>query len=719
MIYGNLEGSVCITRLNPLDPNIPPRDKFFKYPEELDELVAYCNRWSHEDTFCTPHLNDGNGRRKTNMTAGQVAFGDADSFKPSMLELEPSIIVRTSPEKSHVYWLIEDSTDPLELETLSHAVSLAHPKDSTGYDVGWATNKLLRVPGTTNNKYGEPYEVNYEVTGLVYTVEEFKAVYDTPDRLELEEFERSDIPEREEAMEAIQWTVQLQELLTESYAANQGYSRYVVLHKAIQELFRCGATNEQAFAILQNHSLNKWAEDNISDADQRLWDDIIRARAKSELENSDVLSDLDADLLPEQPEARYDLLREGEHELLKPTFIDLFADWSGAKTKTARVYQEAAAFGVLSTVFSELAHLPMNFGPEYLNMWFIIAGRSTIDRKSTVMRHMMQVLDYISDDDYEYDLGGNFTTEGIAKATLNKSNRSGIIVRDEFQGLLQELEKNYMSGAKGQLTMMYDGNIPGRLRASEDTTRKAKVKFALSFYGLGIANQITDLLTEEDFYSGFLTRFIWVTPPRDYIPPEVTDGFELQDMSKSKHDDKFIDLAETVRSARTYFELWYDGHDSPTLPIEVAPEAHERMRMQLEDISSIAKRLGKEQFISSGQRLSHSTYKAAACLAMIECRDRVELRDVLAAINYSSSWFSNMINMSEKISSSDWERQLENVTKFLEKRGKKMTKGALYREFRAQYKPRDFHEVLEALQSSGYIRLTSEVGRHMVEYLGA
>lgn len=714
LLYSDLEGHVCVTRKG-YDGNLTT-DKFFEWPSQKEGLVSYCTRWQHEDVFCTPHLTDGKGRRKANMVAGRMAFGDADTFNPAELLVEPTIVVHTSEDKTHVYWLIEDTTDPLELERLSHAVSVAHPKDTTGYDTGWATNKLLRVPGTSNNKYeGVPYELHYEVSGVAHTVESFSEHYKLPEKVEAVSLEMADIPSKEEAMESLNWTLQLQEILQGTYFANEGYSRYKVLHLAIHEMFRAGATNEQVFAILENHTLNKWAEDGISKAGERLWDDIVRARVQSQLSNSDLLGELDSDLLPELPQTAFDFLSEEEHASLKPTFIDKFVHWSASKTRTARCFQEAAAFGLLSTVLSELGHIPMDFGPERLNMWFIVGGRSTIDRKSTVKRHMLSVLGALSDDeDYQYNLGSDFTVQGLSDVLLDRPNRSGIVYIDEFQGFLEETSKNYMSGTKSTLTDMFDGTIRGKLRSTATKKQRNEVQFSLSVYALGIANQIAGKLTEEDFYSGFLTRFLWVMPPSDYTPPSITEGYDLAPREKRKEDTEFQELVQILRQARTYFEQFTDGLDAPTEPMDVSEEAHQRMRQHLSDIEKAAKRVGKEQIMSAGQRLNHATYKAAALLAMVECREKIELQDVLTAISYSNAWFSNLITMSNSISSTEWNRQLDEIHELLDKRGGEMQYGALFREFKAQYKPRDFKEMLTALEESGYIKLKNEAGRSIV-----
>lgn len=87
---------------------------------------------------------------------------------------------------------------------------------------------------------------------------------------------------------------------------------------------------------------------------------------------------------------------------------------------------------------------------------------------------------------------------------------------------------------------------------------------------------------------------------------------------------------------------------------------------------------------------------------------------MVSAIRYANDWFSNLITMANSISSTVWNRQLNEIADLLEKRGGDMQYGALYREFKAKYKPKDFKDMLEALQDSGYIKLRSEAGRSFV-----
>src|SRR5690606_35314768 len=60
------------------------------------------------------------------------------------------------------------------------------------------------------------------------------------------------------------------------------------------------------------------------------------------------------------------------------------------------------------------------------------------------------------------------------------------------------------------LTEAYDGYVQGVLRKTGDTKRTRKTKTSLSFYGMGIVTQVAEVLTDDDFYSGFLPRAVIV-----------------------------------------------------------------------------------------------------------------------------------------------------------------------------------------------------------------
>lgn len=709
-------GLVCASRTD--QEGKPVRDKFFKYPEQLDDLVKHCTRFSHESIYFVPNLLSEESRRATAVSYGTVAYGDADLFPLEDLKVAPSMVVQTSPDKTHVYWKIEDTTDPAEIERLSTAVSRAHPKETTNYDHGFSRAKLLRVPGTTNLKYETPFKVTYEITGETYTADEFALEYP---RAEVGVVVKSElpaeIPTRAEAMQQISFTHELNDILYGTYRKDTG--RYKALHLALHELFRAGATDAVAFALVEGTDLHKWRTDGVSDADKRLWEDIQRARGKSELLGVDDAAPL-AVVEAVEEYKHIDFLTKEERASLKPTLVDEFVAWSASKTHTSPDFQIAAGINILSTVFSDFGHVPMNFGNLPLNLWFLVSGRSTTDRKTTVLYHMMDVLSALyREEDYHYNFGSDFTVAALSDQLLERPNRSGLVHVDEFQGFLAELGKNYMAGTKDALTAMYSGRIKGKLRSTAEKKMRPEVNFQLSFYAMGITTQIAEALSREDFLSGFLTRFIWVTPAKDFISPDINDGFELAPLGVQEHgDDAFLSLVGKLRDARYHFEMFADGLDAPTAPIRPTDDAMRRIHKLRTDMVGVARDFGKDELISSADRLSQSVLKVAALFAMADCRLEVKVCDVLSATQYANAWFMNLLRMEDQVNSSNWVKDQEDIIAALISKQSSVDSRELYRMFKDIHKPRDYNEILKALSDAGEIQLVQDKKKVMVNYVG-
>lgn len=720
-VYGEGEGFACITR-NDIN-GAPTHDRYFEYPQALDKMVEYCTKYSHENIYFTPTLMETKSRKKAAVKYLECAFGDADTFPVEDFLTAPSLIVHTSPVKTHVYWKLTDATDPLEVERLNHAVSIAHPKAETDMDVGWAANKLLRVPGTSNLKYAKSYKVNYEITGEVYDTAEFEKFYPKAEASNVTYTKLDGVMSRLEAINSLSGglTSGLEDILSGTYGKDSG--RFKALHLALHELFRAGASNEAAFAIVAETDLHKWKADGVGDADQRLWDDVLRARATSEItsiEDAEPLS-----LSSSKPPLEViDFLSPEERASLKPTFVDMFVEWSASKTNTAKEFQVAAGLNILSTVFSDFGHIPMHFGNLPLNLWFLVSGRSTVDRKTTVLNHMLRVLRALSDEQFYYNFGSDFTISALSDQLLDRPNRSGLVHVDEFQGFLAELGKNYMSGTKEALTAMYGGSVKGKLRATSEKKMKPEVDFALSFYAMGITTQIAEALTREDFLSGFLTRFLWVSPPEDYVAPDINDGFELVPLNiQNKGDQRFMEMVGLLRNAREWWEFdKSQGLDSPTDPVRPTEEAFARVKQFRSEMVGKAVELGREELISSADRLSQSVLKCAALLAMVESKEKVELHHVISAIQYANAWFENMIRMVDMVSDSSWMKLQEEIIAKLIENGSSMDSRQLYKHFKTLgFKPRDFAEHITALQDSGEIQQVPAAKgskKMLVNYIG-
>lgn len=712
-LWEGIQGRAVIARTD--SQGAPSIQRFFSWPEQSEQLLAFTGKLTAEDVYTSPCLFRGTaGARKSLARAIQVVHADADTFNVEDARLKPSGIAETSDGKTHLYWKITDSHDPALIEPLAHSVSNTHDKAKTGLDNGWAVNKLLRVPGTSNTKYAKPFLVTFDGSGPTYTLAEFAAAYPPVEQIADLFKEMGELPSYPEALKSLRASSKLLELLNKTTAGHVDRSDALFLLE--QELFRCGATDEVAFVVCQNHVLNKFADKNNSDS--LLWDDVIRARSKSETGETEDEPDYEAVVTvePSVKDKSVDFLTREEKASLPTTFIDDYVAWGMSKTDAMPEYHVAAAFTVLSTVFSDFGHAVPKFGRLPLNLWFMVLGETTRSRKSTtralgisLIKHLTQIP--LDEDDgtkeYNYDLGSDFTPEALDNELLKHPNRSALLHRDEAQGWVQEMDKKaYMAGAKGKMTELYDGHVSGKLRATGDNNRKASVDISLTLFMMGIGSQMSEYLTQEDFRSGFLTRFIYISAE----PPgrsAQSDWLEQANIHEVKNGDAvFTGMLRRIETARDHWESFNDPN-GPTVPVPCVPEAWLRLNKFITDVLDAAEGHHRHQIIeAASDRLTKSILKAATLLAMLDCCDEVQVPHMLAAINFASSWFTHMVNMANKISESAWARKQTQVEEFLLEKGGTAKWEVVYRQFRSDLRADEFLKIIQALTDAGIIMVT-------------
>lgn len=130
----------------------PPRaEKFLGTAESaLEKLTALNLVKPSSGAFVTICKTDGQGRKKENIVAVRAVFVDLDGapLKPILqFSLPPSLVVNTSPEKFHAYWLVSDC--PLEeFSSMQKALSQKFDGDPAVNDLP----RVMRLPGFLHHK---------------------------------------------------------------------------------------------------------------------------------------------------------------------------------------------------------------------------------------------------------------------------------------------------------------------------------------------------------------------------------------------------------------------------------------------------------------------------------------------------------------------------------------------------------------------------------------
>lgn len=131
------------------------------------------NSFPSTDVFFGPALRKQPGNKKEHVEGSIVLWVDADDPQRPLATLPPSMVV-FSGHGWHLYWLLNAPiSDTEEVERLNKLLAEDVP---TGDGACWNVNRVLRVPGTVNNK--DPQKpVNVELRGVtpyVYTSDDIK-----------------------------------------------------------------------------------------------------------------------------------------------------------------------------------------------------------------------------------------------------------------------------------------------------------------------------------------------------------------------------------------------------------------------------------------------------------------------------------------------------------------------------------------------------------------
>lgn len=702
----------------------PTVQKFFSYPDEINEMVEYANRFQNEDVYFSPILFYEERRIRENAKSVAVVYSDADACPPEKFLIEPSISVQTSPNRWHCYWILDTSYDPTQIALLSKKVAYAHKDD--GCDLsGWNPTKLLRIPNTTNRKREQAYTVEASTTGTIYTYEDINKVYENIKVDVVLDPINLPVPQQTIAivdiLKKIPQNKEIVSLYMEEPPVNADLSKR--LWKLEMELFRAGLTAEEVYSVVRFAKCNKYHRPDRpkrADADNDLWREVLRA-SQSFAQSGEQVVVAENFNDEKEPEKKVDFLTAEERELVTKTrtFIDVYVDWASKKTDAAKQYQIASAFTVLSSCFSDTGHAVPKYGKMGLNLWFMILGETTRSRKSTSRQLMLRVIrEYEKFAGYQIDVGSDVTAEGLVKLLSNRDKQTSLFHRDEVQGMFKDfINKTYMATAAERFTELYDGHVPVVVRSTGGSTagkgmqsERAETNFLM--YLMGITSKTADVLTTEYFRSGFLARFIYViadAPERTYETEAIQQADEVE---TTVRDDE---MAAMVRSLYDSYLYWQKKGAPFPRPIRLTDEALERFNAFKWEMGNFTEGHPEEESIEpSRQRLALSIWKCATLLAMYDKSDMVENRHMLVAIHYAEEWFRNLVRMASAISASEWQREVDNLEELIVSKGGRMTYHEAYKRFAGKRK-REFDEMVEALKSQARIILINENSKLYME----
>lgn len=699
----------------------------FKYPEQIDDMVAYGEQHYNEDVYLSPlvygdKLNDKGkiARTPENALTSQTVYLDSDLCTPDKYRLKPSIHVSTSQGRGHDYFLLDEPVPARASAEVAHKIATAHKED--GCDPSsWSANKVLRLPGTYNTSHGFPEAVLAEYTGEIYSLTDVDAAYENIELSErpimgrvsdaVEVVQPEDLPDYAETLNKLPAKT-LDLALAEVKTGDTGY-RSEARYKLLCDLFRLGDTLTYAEVLTvawHAPACRKWSRE-----DPRGINGLMMEANKAQVE---VMWEAGQGLEPPEEEAAKEptaLLSDSERAIVSnnQTFVDRYTSW--AKQKTAKQnlpYDRMNAWNILSCAFSDVAFIPRKNGPEGLNLYMMTLGETTTG-KSQSLKLRRTVLDEIFLDDKGYDLGGNASPNALGEKLIERDGKVSFFNKDEASGFFRQLAtQDWTAGMADDLALLYDGVVPPMLRVGKkDMGKSAKTQFIIHF--MGVPTEIVEGLNRDMFKSGFLARFIWAigeprTLSKDAVREEDSDGTEIKlgfEPMARQWAAEFGDIKRRLRNESS----------TGFIAIGISKEAADRMTEVKWTLANLVKTTDPNYDILNPSlvRLGVTIRKCASLLALADGRQQTEMVDVLNAIHYAEEWVRNLIVIASQISASSFERQTDEVEAFVKASDDRVRLERVNRRFKS-WRMRDLQESISSLQQQGRIVEVSEKG---VKYL--
>lgn len=695
-VYGGASGWVDIVNRDP-DTGKIDSEMWRHWPTDKAYISKYCKLRADEDTYCSVALFSDKQRTKDDLGAlAHAVWADADTCDPSNFRAVPSIIVNTSPGRWHCWWVLEEPVKALDASMTAQRIAYAHR--SQGCDLGWAASKILRVPGTTNAKdAAQRHEVTAEYTGVLYTLAELDALYQdieatAPVVLDTTMPELLSLAERIQLEERVIKDSPFENLYLTP--PEDGESWWPKLFRLQFDLFRVGCTPQEVFTLSKHAACNKFERDHRPDTD--LWKTVQNAYLKFVAEDSPTSQIVEA----RKTYTVEPFLTETERKSRPVSFPDTYAKWVAARTDSAETYQRSLAFLLLSCVFGDRGHLPDKFGARKLNLWLLLLGDTTRTRKTTAKNLALRVLEGYETaalNGQKLDIGSDVTKEGLGKELGERDGMVSLVATDEVNGMFREMYgKNYQIGTLQYFTDLYEGRVPVTLRAAKDAGQPKRVRTVFNLLGVGIREDVGKTLTKDDFKSGFLARMLWsVADP----PPRAPGSDDWVDEMEAETDE--ADVARIVLDLKRRANKFVP--ESPSA-IRIAPDAKARYNVWAEQVRRHSEEYGDAALSAAVDRFQHSVRKAAALLAMYDGSEVIELPHLLGALAQAELWYGDMLRMLGEVSSSDFERLLNEVEAFIAQgMNGERADSAVRRKF-ANLKPQEINDVLNSLKSQGRVR---------------
>lgn len=525
-LFGSDEGYAAIATTRPPAKRDTFKERFFGWPNEKDELVAYIDHAipGNNVYFCV-NLFDAPRRKKDNAIPQNLVWADLDLCPPEDVIIPPQCVIESSPNKYQAIWRLEEKIDPRVAENYSKRIAYSHPDiDKSGHDI----TQLLRVPSSYNFKYELAVAPRVELLSMIDMLLPVSLFDDLPQPTVVDAVAYdTDVPDVANLptpeMIIYRHREELEPTPFHTYYTVEPESDWSsAMWRLLMLCVHVGMTDEEIFVIALNSNCNKYERDNRPTYE--LWREIKKARLDSDAH----VTTFEYAPSLEMPQ----LLTDEEEVSLPTTIMNDYQAWAESVTDATPIYHELSCAIALSSLMATTLRLNTSHSKIVPNLYGMVLGDSSLTRKTTAMDMAIELLLEVQD---TILIGSDASPEGLLHNLSLRPRMVSLFYRDEVAGLWDSMRrKEYMASLPEILTKMYD--VPKYY-----TRMLRKESFSVSepiFVMLcgGIPERMFGLIDEEQITSGFLPRFLVVRGHSDSSkikstgPPQIADTSARQDI---------------------------------------------------------------------------------------------------------------------------------------------------------------------------------------------
>ena len=655
-LFKDHQGFLCIATTEQIAPKTTFKQRFFSWPEDfktVENFILSVER-RHNVYFCVNLLKQQK-RTKDDALPTDFLWADLDNVNPDsekFSKLPPPIVVQSSPGRWQAYWRLTTKLEPFQAEIYSKRLAYYFGADKSGWDL----TQLLRVPFTRNFKYETTPIIMLErgletlappllFEALPKPAEEngIGEIPDLPDD--------ADIPSAESVI--YKYTAALRHsafvaIYTQQPGEGDDWSR--LLWRLIHICFEAGMETLEVFSVVRQAPCNKYERDGRPI--DHLWKDIVKAQ-EQQVSISQLQRDFIALTMPR-------LVDEPASE----TVIDRYRDWAEDATDALPEFHDLCAAIGLSSIVSNSVRLDTSYGLMVPNLWGLILGDSTLSRKTTAMR---MIMDIIAGLDSDMILATDGSAEGLLSGLSTRPNKTSIFYKDEISGFFDSMnKKDYLAGMAETLTALYDVPAIFTRRLRKETIIIESPAFVL--FGGGVRDRVYETINEEYVLSGFLPRFLVVSGETDLGRLRPTGpATDVGIAKRASLVSSFADLYENYATEVTTTI----GGQSMRLSSLITASLSDDAWMKYGELETLMWTTASESTVASlalptFERLSRSMLKLSIVLAATRQQPKdekivVELDDVINSAWHIQNWGRFSIDLVNNAGKRISEKLLEKI----------------------------------------------------------